>query len=602
MESCNIENQIPNKNLFPYRPKSAPIKSLLTSSVTPLKISSSNNKSTLSTTPRVLGRTGTISSPCAAKEALTAMKVQRTKELKEQWAKAKQEKLLLNKEKRQNDFKKLLESTQAASEIRRRELEKQREFADKEKQTKQELLASSLEDRKLMAQEKERQKKERRRMSVALNNQILTLKQQKEQELAAKKKEEEDNNLEARRLDALAIREAKKVETTRRRESMASRGELAKKQREVTEELTNKTLDEERSILEFRKSLWKDKQEMITEQQNLERENATKSLEQWRNQKAKEEQMIEKEDDFHKELILKRHEDWLDMENYKKVQQKRSRESLAGRLDVWRASRALDEKSKEEEKEAQEYEYLLKAQETEDVQTYEMNEQKKRKQSLAFRLEKQLKDKDFENGQIALQKAKEEEDRQIKELERSDVENHKQSIIDSRRQSLEYRSQTGIQDRIRREGEAAAASELEAADRELRRAAIKDVDDYKEMQSQERRKSLSFRLVESRKQHEMEITAHQQKLNSVLHDLELRRLDWLAVQEHKKSDNDRRRKSIMFRVDSWRQQRLAEEMLSAKKAYIEQKNRELIEQDREDVLAYQESQKFAKTIKPNFLI
>jgi len=75
----------------------------------------------------------------------------------------------------------------------------------------------------------------------------------------------------------------------------------------------------------------------------------------------------------------------------------------------------------------------------------------------------------------------------------------------------------------------------------------------------------------------------------------------MAIQQSKKADNDRRRKSIAFRVDSWRQQRLAECMLEAKKAYIEEKNRELIEQDRADILAYNESLK-TKTIKPNFLV
>ena len=221
--------------------------------------------------------------------------------------------------------------------------------------------------------------------------------------------------------------------------------------------------------------------------------------------------------------------------------------------------------------------------------------------SLAYRLEKQLKDKDYEYGQIEILKVKKEEERQIKELERKDVENYNQSLINARRQSLEYRNQIAIQDRMRKEGEAAAASELAAADRELRLAGMKDADEYQEKLDEERRKSLSFRLVESRKQHELELTQHQEKFNSILYDLELRRMDWMAIQESKKADNDRRRKSIAFRVDSWRQQRLAECMLEAKKAYIEEKNRELIEQDREDILAYNESLK-TKTIKPSFLV
>jgi hypothetical protein len=66
---------------------------------------------------------------------------------------------------------------------------------------------------------------------------------------------------------------------------------------------------------------------------------------------------------------------------------------------------------------------------------------------------------------------------------------------------------------------------------------MKDADEYQEKLHEERRKSLSFRLVESRKQHELELTQHQENFNSILHDLELRRIDWMAIQESKKTDN-----------------------------------------------------------------
>lgn len=68
-------------------------------------------------------------------------------------------------------------------------------------------------------------------------------------------------------------------------------------------------------------------------------------------------------------------------------------------------------------------------------------------------------------------------------------------------------------------------------------------------------------------------------------DLQCRREDWLALQEHKKEEAMKRRKSIQFRLDSWRQQKLREESEKLKELMVIEEDAILREMDREELLA-----------------
>jgi hypothetical protein len=59
-------------------------------------------------------------------------------------------------------------------------------------------------------------------------------------------------------------------------------------------------------------------------------------------------------------------------------------------------------------------------------------------------LDKARKDKTYEEGLEAVSSALEAEERRIAQLDREDVNNYKTQIIETRRQSLQYRYQTQV--------------------------------------------------------------------------------------------------------------------------------------------------------------
>ena len=142
-----------------------------------------------------------------------------------------------------------------------------------------------------------------------------------------------------------------------------------------------------------------------------------------------------------------------------------------------------------------------------------------------------------------------------------------------------------FQERMRKEGEKQAEYQQAQADRELTHASWEDVKAYRLKERELQRQSLAWRIADAHRKHEVDLTLHQEALNRMHQDLELRRMDWLAVQEYKKSEQDRKRKSIALRLDSWRQQRMAEEKPKATLDLIAEQDALLKEMDREELIA-----------------
>lgn len=65
----------------------------------------------------------------------------------------------------------------------------------------------------------------------------------------------------SRREDIEAVREAKKKEDMKRRQSMANRAEMAKQLKEVEHDLDLENKEQERSRLDFRYTSWQDEKE-----------------------------------------------------------------------------------------------------------------------------------------------------------------------------------------------------------------------------------------------------------------------------------------------------------------------------------------------------
>lgn len=564
----------------PSRPKTAP--SIIAG--TPKAQTPSSRAPLLAATPKTPGG-GQSARDMAriAKLQNTTEKVEKTRALKEKWAKEKEEHLKRAQEQRLLSAQKVQESNKVAAETRRKQQELQKAAALREKQAKAEELAASLEARVQLAKDLEMQAKQRKRMSIMLNKEILLKAQEKQTQIEKQQREAEEERLASRRLDYLQIREAKKAEEARRRESLAARGEELKKQRDIAASLAKKAAEEQTDIFQFRHQNWKDVQKATEKENQRSRESIAGRLDEWRAQKQVD--MKNKADDLtrQQQSLEIRRQEWQDVENFKKAQMQRERKSIADRLEKWRQEKSIDARLKAEKEEEEEYEFLLLQQEIDGIKAFEANEKKARKQSLAYRLDKAKKDKDFEHGQEAIKAAIMEEERRIAELDRQDVLQYKQSLINARRQSLEYRNQTEYQERMRLQGEKQAAKAIDDANRELSEQAWRDVKAYQAKEREERRKSLANRLVESRKQNEIALELHRHALDAMHSQLESKRQDWLDIRAAKEEQRERSRKSIAFRIDSWRQQRLAETMLEAKKQYEAEEEARIREQDREDL-------------------
>jgi len=369
--------------------------------------------------------------------------------------------------------------------------------------------------------------------------------------------------------------------------------------------MQRKREEEDRSILQFRHTLSKNLREEKEQSIRQDRQSITERLSEWRDQRKKEEEQDSVDKEYQTYILEMRRLDWCDVENYKKKQDQMRRESVAFRLDEWRQHKTLDAQKEAEENEVKEYEALLKQQEREDIIEYQEMMTSQRKQSLLFRMEKHKQEKVVEQN---LEQAKydlEEEERLKRETDRNDVAQYMQSMLLARRQSLEYRNQVALQDRLRVEGEKQMQKENTAKDRELSRLAYQDVQEHQAKEREDRRRSLALRIVEDRKQKEVDISHHREALNIMHNELETKRLCWLDDKDAKVMEKERSRASIAFRMDSWKQQRLAEEMLQAKKDLIEEEEELMRKQDWEDMQKAKEAAKLEERmdlIKGNFVL
>lgn len=410
--------------------------------------SSARNMSALSTPNQGSPTSSTASSAREAariaKITSTAEKVRKVAELKVKWAEEKERKLQLNSAQRANELKRLQDNSQMAAESRRKNAEVRRATEQEKKTLEQEQLSISLEACTQLALDLEQMRKDRRRKSVLLNADITKKAKEREQRILQEHKEAEVDLLASKRIDAISVQCAKKVDEERRRESLIGRGKIHLKHREITSELAKREAEEDRSLLEFRHEAWKKSQEAKVEKYERDRQSIAGRLDSWRDQRVVQKGLEDKEFDSYTDTMTSRRNDWTDIQSYKQSLARRDRQSLAGRLDKWREEKCIEARRREQVAEAREYEAELQRQAMEDLRAYESTLQSSRRDSLAYRLEKARQDKSFEEGQQIIQASIEAEERRIQDLDRQDVENYRQRMQDAIRQSLEYRNQSEV--------------------------------------------------------------------------------------------------------------------------------------------------------------
>lgn len=88
-------------------------------------------------------------------------------------------------------------------------------------------------------------------------------------------------------------------------------------------------------MIDSRREAWLDEQQSKVNDDKKKRDSLAFRLETWRKHKQIDEDFNNDEKDVEKGYLLSRYEDWKDIEEYKKQQQQRDRDSLQGRLEKW---------------------------------------------------------------------------------------------------------------------------------------------------------------------------------------------------------------------------------------------------------------------------
>ena len=312
------------------------------------------------------------------------MKIDRVADMKEKWAKDKAMKKSVVEQRRADEIRFLQETAVLEAELRRKMLNVKRETESKKKSNEREVLQAFSSDRVHAVKETERMKKDRRKRSVLMNNEIVNERREKGAEMEQNKHDAEirslsiinpyhsyltthfsslfhvhllccllpaanpyrddveNSVLQSRREDFLKLTEARKAEEQRRRESMVGRGLTAQQHREVAEQMEREQHDNEVSLLQSRREDYL----KLTEARKAEEDRRRESMV-GRGLTAQQHREVagQMEQAHHDEAT-----DELQYRHYLREQKaeserdeaRRSRESLAGRLNTWRAHRSIE--------------------------------------------------------------------------------------------------------------------------------------------------------------------------------------------------------------------------------------------------------------------
>lgn len=509
------------KRIFPTSPPQP-----AASSSSSLSSETSRNLNTsVQSTPTDIAREAAI----LARQHNMIEKQRQTVQEKERWVIEREERLRLQKEAIAEHQRKLHSELEKQSETRRRNQDAQEQLQRRQQELEREQLAASLEDRAHVAREMEMAKKQRRRQSVLLNTEILQHAREKDSQIKMQSLMNEKDWLEARRLNRLSEEQAQLIEKMRRRASMATRGEESRRQRDIAEQLQREKQSEEASLLEFRRAAWVDREAVRAAELQKDREILATKLDSWRKDKDVEKKLELKEEVQRQQDLNARRSDWLDVQFYKSEMARSHRESLASRLEQWRVEKTVEILKQHEQAEAEECDQLLRVQAQHDVDTFKREIEQNRRASLAGRLAFEIQAKERQKSEI--------------------MKVNEEASVNFALTEGEWREQRQVQ----------------------------------EVQRELRRKSIVANYMESKRQYEYDVQCHRRALDDLHKELSIKREEWLDEQSHKQEREQRRRQSVCVRLDSWRQQRMAEEMLTMKKRLLAEEDAELQRLDFEAV-------------------
>jgi hypothetical protein len=107
--------------------------------------------------------------------------------------------------------------------------------------------------------------------------------------------------------------------------------------------------------------------------------------------------------------------------------------------------------------------------------------------------------------------------------------------------------------------------------------------------------SIASRLVDKKRAHEIDLLEHRKKLEKMHEDLASRREDWLDVQTYRANEKELRRKSVCYRLESWREQKIQIEKEKSRQKILAEEEAFFKQMDHEDIQQFKRQQVLEKS-------
>jgi hypothetical protein len=482
-----------------------------------------------------------------AKERALKEKAKAAAKIRGQWKEEKEEALDFYEEseklrREQLNLQNQLSSNYSRTKAQRNQhkRQEQREQSDKEAIFKSDVAREQREKLKEMEDK-------RRRESIAVRAKIRSNNRKGAEKLKMMKIEEEMAIIDERYSTSQALQQYQRDQLDSTRKHFQFKRGDAIRIRELHDKMEQQRKREEHESFELMLAAARDTDEY---KQKL-TEERRRSLE-YRNQEASEqrqkseEQRSKQNQAEHESYELKWAGD-LDADNYKQELEKQRRESLFLRGEEAKCFRDKQSQQEAENKKAEQESYQLKFEADRDVEAYKQSETLRRRKSLEQRgaTAREIRNKQLQAESERLEK--EHKSYELKFSGEKDTEEYRQKMAEMRRKSLEQRNKEAKQQREEEEKRQAKGAQLEHESYELKWNGERDVQEYVRQTEQQRRESLQFRNKQAREQRSLADTQRAAERQADQESFELKRAANKDVDEYRKKEEQERRESLAFR-------------------------------------------------------
>ena len=433
-----------------------------------------------------------------------------------------------------------------------------------------------------LRQERERRRRESEatRAQVRANARIGVERLQKEQQLM-------DERISAERKAASdATRKTRREEAEQRRKSFQFRSGDAQRIRDICAKMRAEKLDEQHKSYDLERKAAKDVDEYRKQVGKERRECMIQRGVDSRKAKEVEKQRVMESQDQDTKLWELERAAARDVANAKVEAARKQQKELAEMRAVAMANRKQLEKKHTQEREQIHQSYEMERAGTKDVDDYRKKLAQQKRESMVFRGQEFVRQREITSKSQAHDKEQEHEYFEMKRDAEKDVQKYLADEREERRKSMAGRNEERSHHaKVMKELEQ-VAREKEAESYVLKWAGEKDVQEYERKIKQERKESLEQRGKESVRIRKQEVEERQQELQSAHEDEVLRSNDAKDVEEYRRKCVQRDRASLQYRGKEATKQRLQKREGQMAERKIEESNCELETMARKDVEDY----------------